>query len=57
MAYKKEMDETTNPSVYRKAQRNALAETGKIHCGFDPYHKWENASRPDHGKPRYKDHR
>jgi len=54
---KQEMESTDNPSVYRKARKEVLARTGEINCDRCPYHGIENASKPDHAKPKRKDHR
>ena len=57
--YKKQMDETSNSSVYKKAKkRHVCTETGK--CSICPMHGGENASKKGkHGvtKPRKKDKR
>lgn len=57
--YKKQMDETSNSSVYKKAKkRHVCIETGK--CSICPMHGGENASRKGkYGvtKPRKKDKR
>ena len=56
---KKQMDETTNSSVYKKARKTHICiESGK--CTICPMHSGENTSRkPKHGvkKPRKKDKR
>jgi len=42
MTDKKIMDTTDNNGVYNKARKQYLANSGKIHCSFCPYHKNEN---------------
>jgi len=53
--YKKQLDETSNSTVYKKVKRRT---TGK--CPICPAHGGENATRKGkHGvtKPKYKDKR
>ena len=58
MTYKREMDTTDNPSVYKKAQRRVLAEQAEIKCPLCPPHKNENFDGQKRmSKPKKNDHR
>lgn len=58
MSFKKEMETTTNKSVYRKARKNHLENVGEISCARCPYHGVENADGQKRiSKPKSKDRR
>lgn len=40
--FKEEMDNTSNPTVYKKARKRELENSGEIDCSYCPYHQKEN---------------